>query len=372
MPEIRLHHVTKIFGKSVEAVKDLSFIIEDGEYISLIGPSGCGKTTTLRLLAGTILPTKGQIYFDDKSVENLSIQDRNIGFVFQHFAIFPHMTIWENVAYGPTVKGRKKNEIENLVESALKSVQLQDRAEYYPSSLSAPELQKTALARVIAAEARILLLDEPLGALDQKIREDFQFFLRNLVKREGLTAVHVTHDQSEALSISDRIAVMNRGELVQIGTQNDLIYAPTSIFTSFFVGESDFIDGFVLEDREKYATVKVGRSIIKVHNAGISKGDRVVISVRREFLDLIKLNEDPNKKKDERNSIKGKVVNDQFLGLYRRVQVRLENQQIVEAKIHAKNSIKFKHNDTVEVVINPSKTRCFKYPKEGIKAALQM
>ncbi len=370
MSDIRFQHVTKIFGRKVEAVKDLSFVINDGEYVSLIGPSGCGKTTTLRLLAGTILPTKGQIFFDDKPMGNVRIQDRNIGFVFQHFAIFPHMNIWENVAYSPTVRGRSKREIESLVEDALKSVQMSEKAELYPPSLSAPDWQKTALARVLASEARILLLDEPLGALDQKIREEFQIFLRNLVKREKLTAIHVTHDQAEALTISDRVAVMNKGELIQLGSPSDLIYNPSHIFTSFFVGESDFLEGVMITDEENEVEVKIGQSIIKTHNTGIPKGRRVAVAVRREFFSLEKMPADG--KEIPNNYISGTIIRDQFLGLLRRVSVLLENQQIIEAKIHAKHPVHFNENDLVKVRIDPAVSRCFAYPKEGIAKALEM
>ncbi|UJG43864.1 MAG: ABC transporter ATP-binding protein [Candidatus Heimdallarchaeum endolithica] len=366
MTEIQFKHVTKIFGKKVEAVKDLSFIIEDGEYVSLIGPSGCGKTTTLRLLAGTVLPTRGKIFFDNEEVEKLPIQKRNLGFVFQHFAIFPHMNVWENIAYGPTVKGKRKSEIEELVEHSLSSVQMKKRAESFPSELSAPELQKVSLARVIAAEAKILLLDEPLGALDQKIREEFQFFLRDFVKKQGLTAIHVTHDQAEALSISDKVIVLNKGQLIQMGTPEDLIFSPTNLFTSFFVGESDFIEGYILDDSTRFSKVRVGLESVYVQNAGISKGERVVIAIRREFFDVKK----PNKNNE--NFLTGKIISDKFLGLFRRVKVLLKNQQIIEAKIHAKSPIKFKENETVHVIIDPSRTRCFEFPKEGIQKSLEM
>ncbi|MHA1346788.1 MAG: ABC transporter ATP-binding protein [Candidatus Heimdallarchaeaceae archaeon] len=368
MPDIRLQSVTKIFGRRVEAVKDLSFIIEDGEYVSLIGPSGCGKTTTLRLLAGTILPTQGHIYFDDKSVENLSIRDRNIGFVFQHFAIFPHLTVWENAAYGPRVRGRKNSEIDSLVDHALKAVQIDEKADLYPPSLSAPDWQKTALARVIASEAKILLLDEPLGALDQKIREEFQIFLRDLVKKEGLTAIHVTHDQAEALTISDKVAVMNKGRLVQLGSASELIFTPNNIFTSFFVGESDFLESVVINDKEDFSEVRVGQSTIKVKNMGIARGKRAVVAIRREFF---KVHKNADKIETE-NFLPGVVVRDQFLGLLRRVRVKLGNQQIVEVKVHAKHPIRFKENEKVKLVIDPSSTRCFEYPKEGVASALEM
>ncbi|MCG3219799.1 MAG: ABC transporter ATP-binding protein [Candidatus Heimdallarchaeota archaeon] len=372
MSEIRLNHITKIFDEKVTAVRDLSCIINDGEYISLIGPSGCGKTTTLRLIAGTILPTKGRIFFDDVPMERVTIQDRNIGFVFQHFAIFPHLNVWDNVAFGPTIKGKTKKEIEEAVENALKSVGIKERAMVFPSDLSAPELQKTALARVLSSASKILLLDEPLGALDQKVREDFRVFLRSLVKREKLTAIHVTHDQEEALSISDRVALMNRAELIQIGKPEDLIFNPNNIFTSFFVGESDFIQGVVTDDSDKYAKVRVGRSIIKTHNAGIEKGKRVIVAIRREFFSIFGKGQDKNNQLEEQNYVRGTLIEDRFLGLLRRVRIKLENQQIIEAKIHPKFPIKYIENEPVKVLIRPSATRCFEYPKEGIQSVIRM
>lgn len=372
MTEIRLHHVTKIYAKKVLAVDDLSLTIEDGEYVSLIGPSGCGKTTTLRLIAGVILPTKGKIYFDDKPVENVPIQERQIGFVFQHFAVFPHMTVRENVAYGPTIRGRSHKEIEELTENALKAVGLTTRADVYPKELSAPELQQTALARVLASESKILLLDEPIGALDQAIREDFQHFLRNLVKREGLTAIHVTHDQGEALSISDRVAVMNRGKLIQIGSPEDLLYSPTNLFTSFFVGESDFIEGIILDDEGPNAKIRIGSETIEAHNAGITKGTRVVVAVRREFFNLVSERKMKSLPKPPINMLSGTILEDRFLGILRRVRVRLNNQQIIEAKIHAKHPYHFQAGEKVFVEIDPHFTRCYRYPKEGIEEALKM
>ena len=372
MTEVRFQHVTKIFDKKVEAVKNLSFIIDDGEYISLIGPSGCGKTTTLRLLAGTILPTRGKIFFDDIAMENLTIQDRNIGFVFQHFAIFPHMTVWENAAYSPIVRGKTRRDIEDLVEKALNSVQISDKADLYPETLSAPDWQKTALARVLASEAKLLLLDEPLGALDQKIREEFQDFLRDLVKREKLTAIHVTHDQSEALVISDRVAVMNKGELIQIGTPSDLLFSPNHIFSSFFVGESDFLEGIIIDDKEQFAKVRVGQSVIDVHNMGIPKGERVAVAVRREFFQIRKHASDKGAIKSDNNILQGVIVQDQFLGLLRRVRIKLENQQIIEAKIHAKHPVYFKENEKVRISIEPEFARCYEYPKGGMASALEM
>jgi ABC-type Fe3+/spermidine/putrescine transport system ATPase subunit len=305
-------------------------------------------------------------------MEEVSIQERNIGFVFQHFAIFPHLNVWDNVAFGPTIKGKTKGEIEESVEKALQSVGIKERASVFPADLSAPELQKTAIARVLSSESKILLLDEPLGALDQKVREDFRVFLRSLVKKEKLTAVHVTHDQEEALSISDRVALMNRAELVQIGKPEDLIFHPNDIFTSFFVGESDFIQGVVTDDSESFAKVRVGKSIVRTHNAGIDKGNRVIIAIRREFFSIFQKEQDNNNQLEEENYIRGTLLEDRFLGLLRRVRIKLENQQIIEAKIHPKFPIKYVENEPVKVLIKPSATRCFRYPEEGIQSVIRM
>ncbi len=372
MPEIRLDHVTKIYDNKVRAVDDFSCIIEDGEYVTFIGPSGCGKTSTLRLIAGIILPTHGKIFFDNQPMHDITIQDRHVGFVFQHFAIFPHMPIWDNVAYGPRVRGKSENEVESLVEDALKRVNLTNRAENFSKDLSAPELQKAALARVLASQSKILLLDEPIGALDQKVREEFQNFLRDLVKKEGLTAIHVTHDQAEALSISDRVIVMNKGKLIQIGTPEDLVYYPTHVFSSFFVGESDFITGVVLDDSKRFAKIRVGLSTIQAHNAGIEKGRRILIAIRREFFDVKKISNQQTNLEDSNNSIQGTILSDRFLGLYRRIQVKLENQQIIEAKIHSKNPLQFSIGEKINVKINPYYTRCYHFPEEGLQSALEM
>lgn len=372
MPEIRLDHVTKIYDNKVRAVDDFSCIIEDGEYVTFIGPSGCGKTSTLRLIAGIILPTHGKIFFDNQPMHDVTIQDRHVGFVFQHFAIFPHMSIWDNVAYGPRLRGKSENEVESLVEDALKRVNLTNRAENFSKDLSAPELQKAALARVLASQSKILLLDEPIGALDQKVREEFQNFLRDLVKKEGLTAIHVTHDQAEALSISDRVIVMNKGKLIQIGTPEDLVYYPTHVFSSFFVGESDFITGVVLDDSKRFAKIRVGLSTIQAHNAGIEKGKRILVAIRREFFDVKKIDNQQTNPEDSNNYIPGTILSDRFLGLYRRIQVKLENQQIIEAKIHSKNPLQFTIGEEIFVKINPYYTRCYSFPEEGLQSALEM
>lgn len=211
MPDVRIINVSKKFGKIV-AVDNVSLHIHEKEYFSLLGPSGCGKTTLLRLIAGLIQPDKGEIYFGDKPVGDMPPEDRDIGFVFQTFALFPHMTVWDNVTYGPRVKGFDMKKAGTIGHEVLEMVKLHERLDALPSELSGGMMQRTAVARALAAGAKILLLDEPLGQLDAKVRNEIRYEIRRMAKDLELTAIHVTHDQAEAMSISDRIAVMRKGE----------------------------------------------------------------------------------------------------------------------------------------------------------------
>ncbi|MEM2970532.1 MAG: ABC transporter ATP-binding protein, partial [Candidatus Bathyarchaeia archaeon] len=206
MPEIELRNVTKRFGK-ILAVNNVSLKIHDKEYFSLIGPSGCGKTTLLRIIAGLIKPDEGEILIDGRLVNNVPPEDRGIGFVFQTYALFPHMNVLENVMYGPRVKAWEKERALRLAREILALVRLFQRPGAYPQQFSGGMRQRVGVARALAAGGQILLLDEPLGALDAKIRFELRYEIRRLVKDLGLTAIHVTHDQAEAMAVSDRIAV---------------------------------------------------------------------------------------------------------------------------------------------------------------------
>jgi ABC-type Fe3+/spermidine/putrescine transport system ATPase subunit len=217
MPEVRVVNVSKKFGKII-AVDNVSVTIKDKEYFSLLGPSGCGKTTLLRLIAGLIEPDSGEIYIGGKLVNDVPPEDRDIGFVFQTFALFPHMTAWNNVTYGPKVKGFDMAEATTIGHEVLEMVKLHERLDAYPNELSGGMMQRIAVARALAAGARLLLMDEPLGQLDAKVRNEIRYEIRRMATDLGLTGIHVTHDQSEAMAISDRIAVMRKGKILQVGT----------------------------------------------------------------------------------------------------------------------------------------------------------
>ncbi len=248
MPEIELINVTKTFNEGkVLAVDNISLKIEDGDYVFLLGPTGCGKTTTLRMIAGLETPTHGTVLINGKNMEEIPPEDRDMGFIFQHFEIFDHLTVWENVTFGLEMRGFEDDYITQEAEKALKTVGLLDYAEDYPSVFANPGLQKLGIARAIATGAKILIMDEPLGSLDPKVSKVFRHELRNLVKDLGLTAIHVTHNQEQAMAIADKIIIMRNGRILQMGTPYALYENPNSIFVANFLGETNFLQGFVLK-----------------------------------------------------------------------------------------------------------------------------
>jgi putative spermidine/putrescine transport system ATP-binding protein len=236
MSFLEINHVTKRFGSSV-AVDALSLDIEQGEFLSLLGPSGCGKTTTLQMIAGFVDPTEGDIRLAGQSLAGVSAQKRDIGIVFQSYALFPHMTVRENVAFGLQMRKVNAHDIGKRVDKVLALVRLDAYGERYPKQLSGGQRQRVALARAIVIDPPLLLLDEPLSNLDAKLREEMQVELRRICRTAGVTTILVTHDQAEALALSDRIAVLRQGRLEQLGTPSDIYRAPATAFVGSFIGK---------------------------------------------------------------------------------------------------------------------------------------
>src|SRR5512136_132831 len=286
MPDIRVVNLTKKYGK-IYALDHVSLTVYDQEYFSLLGPSGCGKTTLLRLIAGLIDPDGGEIYIGDRRVDKDPPEDRDIGFVFQTFALFPHMTAWNNVLYGPKVKNYNAKQADTIGHEVLELVKLNERLDAYPSELSGGMMQRIAVARALAAGAKILLLDEPLGQLDAKVRNEIRYEIRRMAKDLNLTAIHVTHDQAEAMSISDRIAVMKKGKIVQIGSPQELYMNPNSLFVAHFIGESNFLEGEIEEINDKETLIEL-RGGFRVHAAlnGAKKDERIVLAIRPEIFTI--------------------------------------------------------------------------------------
>ena len=244
---VELVNVNKKFGDNV-VLDDINLYIRDKEFLTLLGPSGCGKTTTLRLIGGFETPTSGKILFEGKDISNVPAYERNINTVFQKYALFPNMNVYENIAFGLRIKKMSESVINEKVKEMLRLVNLKGFEKRSILSLSGGQQQRIAIARALVNEPKVLLLDEPLGALDLQLRKDMQVELKNIQKRVGITFVYVTHDQEEALTMSDTIVVMNDGKIQQIGTPIDIYNEPKNAFIASFIGESNILDGIMNED----------------------------------------------------------------------------------------------------------------------------
>lgn len=282
MSAITFKAVTKIFGKTL-VVQDFSSVFYDHEFVTLLGPSGCGKTTLLRLIAGFEKPTSGEICLDDQVVSSPShfvpVNERGIGMVFQSYAVWPHMTVFDNIAYPLKIGGRVKAEIKDAVEKALQSMHLEAYAQRYPHELSGGQQQRVALGRALVSKPRLLLLDEPLSNLDAKLRESMRFEIKEMQKQSGVTVVYVTHDQTEAMAMSDRVVVLNKGQIQQIDTPQNIYRHPVNQFVADFVGKINFLRGRVQKD---HLILSTGQSLSY-------QGDKqgaVVLGVRPENITL--------------------------------------------------------------------------------------
>lgn len=361
MPEIRVVNVTKKFGK-ILAVDNVTLEIRDKEYFSLLGPSGCGKTTLLRLVAGLIEPDGGEIYIGDRLVNDVPPEDRDVGFVFQTFALFPHMDVWDNVTYGPRVKGFEVQKARTIGHEVLELVKLHERLGAFPNELSGGMMQRTAVARALAAGAKTLLLDEPLGQLDAKVRNEIRYDMRRMAKDLGLTAIHVTHDQAEAMSISDRIAVMRRGRVLQVGTPEELYMKPSSIFVAHFIGESNFLEGHLLKMSEKRAVIELrGELKAQACAENLKIGDRVVLAIRPEAILMETL------AKRGGNSLPGTVEKVTFEGNNVRYEVQLKNQDSLVVIQPSLADSWFSVGQEVTLSFEPEKAHVFAYPETGLK-----
>ena len=286
IPRIRIDQVSKSFGP-VQVIKGLSLDIERGEFVSLLGPSGSGKTTLLMLLAGFEQPTAGSILLDGRRIDHLPPHRREMGVVFQNYALFPHMSVADNVAFPLKMRGVARAEIEGRVKRALETVQLAAMRDRRPAQLSGGQQQRVALARALVFEPAVVLMDEPLGALDKQLREQMQLDIRELHKRLGLTVVFVTHDQSEALTMSDRIAVFNQGLIEQIGSPRDIYDHPRSKFVAEFIGETNLLEGTVKGHDGDGTTIELDSSRhLTVARTDACAGARVLVSVRPERIQL--------------------------------------------------------------------------------------
>ncbi|MHB2169417.1 ABC transporter ATP-binding protein [Alsobacter sp. R-9] len=268
---VEFRNVTKAYG-SVTAVDDVSFVIEPGTLVTLLGPSGCGKTTTLRLIAGLEMATSGSIRIGDRDVTRLSAADRDVSMVFQSYALFPHMNVLENVAYGPSVQGLPRQQAQQMAAEKLALVGLSGLEKRAPSELSGGQQQRVAVARALVLEPQVLLFDEPLSNLDAKLRRRVREEIRELQLKLNLTVAYVTHDQEEALAVSDRIIVMSNARIAQRGTPRELYEEPANLFVADFIGDANVIDAEVVEERGERGLVRLGPLQMDLPRRGAPRG----------------------------------------------------------------------------------------------------
>ncbi len=365
MPEVRLVGLTKKYGEII-ANDRVNLTIQEGEYVSVIGPSGCGKTTLIKNIAGIIQPDEGEIFIDGELVNKIPIEDRGIGYVFQNIALFPHMNVWDNLTFGSQVRGFMAEETRPLTLEMLEMIKLAARIDAYPDELSGGTRQKIAVARALISRARLLLLDEPLGALDLKVRGKLRYELRRLVKDLKLTALHVTHDQEEAMSISDRVIVMKKGQIVEAGTPMRLYNQPRNIFTANFVGEANFLRGVVTDASGHSLSVDVGDGLqLMVKNGKDTVGERVILSFRPEFTII--------GSKRGINKLAGEVMDVLYSGGTRRVRVKLSNGVLVVAKTATGiDEITCTVGEEVTIHVMPEAILKYPYPEEGLEKELAL
>ncbi|MBO7179122.1 MAG: ABC transporter ATP-binding protein [Clostridia bacterium] len=289
----------------------MNLYIRDKEFITFLGPSGCGKTTTLRIIAGFLQPDSGEVIFDGKVINELPPHKRQLNTIFQRYALFPHLNVYENIAFGLRLRKISEKEIKETVTEMLSLVNLKGFERRNISSLSGGQQQRVAIARALAVKPRILLLDEPLGALDLKLRKDMQVELKNIQKRLGITFIYVTHDQEEALSMSDTIVVMNGGKIQQIGTPLDIYNEPKNAFVADFIGESNIIEGVMRAD----FWVEMAGNKFKCLDKGFGVDEEVDVVVRPEDVDIVKA---------EDGMISGKVTSITFKGVHYEIIVEIK------------------------------------------------
>ncbi len=328
-------HISKEFG-NVKALNDVSFSVKKGEFFSLLGPSGCGKTSLLRLVAGFERPSQGRILLDGQDITDMPPNKRPVNTVFQNYALFPHLSIRENIAFGLRVAKRPEREIKVEVDSMLQLIQLSDIAHKMPDQISGGQKQRVAIARALINKPRVLLLDEPLAALDLKLRQKMLLELDLIHDEVGITFLFVTHDQTEAMAVSDRIAVFQKGRVEQIGTPIELYEAPKSSFVAAFIGDTNFLDGHVSEKvSNEYSLLTLDNfpNVLCFNDKQLNVGDSVHLSVRPEKMHISREQPAPNPR---HNQLPGVVEDVVYKGDHTNFWVRVEGHRIAVIQQHSR------------------------------------
>jgi len=368
MPEIKLEH---IYVK--DTLYDINLEVKTGEYLTICGPTGAGKSTCLKVIAGLVKPDKGRVLFDGIDITNKEPEERGIGMVFEHstYALFPHMTVEKNVGYSPRVlEGKTLKESRQLIRYMLELVLLQDRPKAFPRELSGGMKQRVALARALMASSttNLILLDEPLSALDAKIRLALRYELVSLVKKLGITCIHVTQDTEEALMVSDRIAIIRKGRILQIGKPIEIYENPANLFVCRFISSSNFFPGKIqkITDNGSFVLLDNGATIF-INNKNFPENSKVVIAIRAESIKISKTKEESLSKY---NILKGEIETSKFVSGNSIDEVRLDSGELIITKRFA-TKYWFKVGEKVFISFPSERILVFPYPKEGLKEALE-
>jgi ABC-type Fe3+/spermidine/putrescine transport system ATPase subunit len=352
MPNVKVVNVSKFFGK-IKALENINLEICDGEYVVLLGPSGCGKTTLLKIIAGMWEPTSGKVYIDGEDITELPPEDRNIGFVFQNYALFPHLNVFDNTVYGPVVRGKDSEESRNSAREVLHLVRLAARHDAFPAELSGGMQQRLAVARALTTGSNLLFLDEPLSALDAKIGAELRVEMRKMIKDLKLTAIHVTHNQEEAMEVADNIVVMRRGRVEQVGSPEEIYRNPANLFVAHFLGDANFIEAAATDYG---ASCKLKLLNWEMEIPKVKQGAYVVV-VRPEKVEV------------GDGGAEGVVKNFRFLGGVSYVEVEIGNESVIS---RFPSGREYELGEKVRVCFKPEDVKLFKYPDEGLKEALRV
>ena len=347
MSKIRIEHARKVYNRKTVVIDDLNLTIENGELFTLLGPSGCGKTTLLRMIAGFNSIEGGDFFFGETRINDMEPSKRNIGMVFQNYAIFPHLTVRDNVAFGLKQRKVAKEELETRTDEYLKLMQIDQFADRKPDQLSGGQQQRVALARALVINPDVLLMDEPLSNLDAKLRVDMRQAIRDIQRRIGITTVYVTHDQEEAMTISDHIAVMNLGEIQQVGSPKELYHKPHNEFVANFIGKTNLIDAKIIKENNK-TFLQIGEYKLELQEYDHVEPQDVRVSIRpEEFI------------KDESGVIEATVDNSVYLGSSVNYLLNTNFAERIEVTEESTFEENLKTGDVIHLTVNTSKINIF-------------
>ena len=375
MPEIVLDKLCKDYNGHL-AANELSLVVNDGEYLCILGPTGSGKTTCLRMICGLTKPDKGKVLFDGVDVTKKAVSERKAAMLSQVYSLFPPKTVYENVMFSPVIKEWEEGDAKQLVKSMIRMVHMESKVDSYPHELSGGQQQRTALARALASNSDVLLLDEPLRALDARLRLELRKELKSLVKEMGLTAIHVTHDQDEALEMADRIAIIRKGKIIQVGTPKEVFQDPKTPFVANFVGRSNMFIGKIRTESNDSVEVELENgTVIKARKTSIPVGTDVIVAIKIGSTRIPIIQVPTEKRPDPvmpEGFFKGRVERILYEGATITVEVEADGIGLVSSKLPNRRFDDYQAGTEVMVSWLPEKAIVFEMPKEGIEDELRL